>query len=499
MIVIYILLFLIILWVAVVVVRAALYNPPALTKLSTATSADRFDLNTAANHLAEMIRCQTVLPASEGSREISGNSGYEEYEKFRRLLVDFYPRIHRTLELEIIYDHSLLYRWAGKSREKPLVLMAHYDVVQADEGQWQYPPFEGIINEGIIWGRGTLDTKSSLCGILEAVEALLGEGFEPERDIYMAFGHDEETSSAGAQAIVERLGEKGVSPEMVLDEGGAIIKGVFPGVAKPIAVVGMAEKGVANIEVILEGSGGHSSTPGRINPLGELSKIILRLAKKPFRAHISPEIGQMFDVLGRHTPFYFKLVFANLWCFKPLLLTLLPLFGRELEALCRSTCVFTMAEGSKAHNVIPDRVRAVANLRLAAQDSIDEALDHLTRQAVFATRKAAAAREPLSVQVNLLEGHNASPSSDGTSKAYSILEQAIVETFPETLVTPFLVLGASDSRYYCEISKNVFRFSPIQMNKQELESIHGIDEHISIEKLGKVIELYLNLIGNYRL
>jgi carboxypeptidase PM20D1 len=480
----------------IMMIRAAVFKPPLAEKSQSPARTVHFDLDKTANHLAAMIRCRTVLP--EDDQRADSYQGYAEFVQFRQLLADFYPRVHRELEQEILCDHSLLYRWKGKSSNKPLVLMAHYDVVPAAESQWRYPPFDGVISDGVIWGRGALDTKSSLCGIFEAVEALLGEGFKPENDIYLAFGHDEETASTGAPAIVETLKSREVYPAMVLDEGGAIIEGIFPGVDLPTAVVGMAEKGVANIEFSLEGSGGHSSMPGKINPLGEMSKIILHLAGKPFPAHLPPEVRQMFNVLGRHTPFYLRIVFANLWCFEPLLLRLIPLFGRELNALCRSTAVFTMIEGSKAPNVIPDRVSAVANLRLAARDPLEEALQHLDKEARIAAKKAGTGKEPLSLEVKLLAGNNASPSADYRSPAYKIIEQTIEQTFHETLVTPYLMLGASDSRHYCKISENVLRFSPLQMNKEELDSIHGIDERITVEKLGKVVEFYLHLIDNYQ-
>lgn len=483
-------------WLAVIMIRAAAFKPPLIGKSQSPALPAQFDLDKAANHLAALIRCRTVLP--EGDQNTDYNQGYAEFIQFRQLLLDFYPRVHRELEQEILCEHSLLFRWKGKSSDKPLVLMAHYDVVPAAENQWRYPPFDGVISDGVIWGRGALDTKSSLCGIFEAVEALLINGFMPENDIYLAFGHDEETASRGAPAIVETLRSRDIYPAMVLDEGGAIIEGIFPGVNLPTAVVGMAEKGVANVEFSLEGSGGHSSTPGKINPLGEMSKIILHLAGKPFPAHLPPEVRQMFNVLGRHTPFYLKIVFANLWCFEPLLLRLVPLFGRELNALCRSTAVFTMIEGSKAPNVIPDRVSAVANLRLVARDPLEQALQHLDKEAKIAAKKAGTGKEPLSLEVKLLAGNNASPSADYHSPFYKILEETIGQTFHETLVTPYLMLGASDSRHYCKICENVLRFSPLQMNKEELDSIHGVDERITVEKLGKVVEFYLHLIGNYQ-
>jgi carboxypeptidase PM20D1 len=281
---------------------------------------------------------------------------------------------------------------------------------------------------------------------------------------------------------------------MVLDEGGAIVRDIFPGVKQPIAVVGMAEKGVMDLEVILEGSGGHSSTPGRQNPLGVMSKIIQQVEKNPFKAHLPVVVREMFTVLGGHMPFSFKIIFANLWCFKPLLLALLPLISRELNALCRTTCVFTMIKASDASNVIPEKVRAVANLRLAAIDSREKALQHVRAQAVAASEKATKGEAGLKLRVEMVQGHNASPSSDTASEAYKRLSAAVENVFKGTVVTPYIMLGASDSRHYCAISDNVLRFSPIEMSKEELRSIHGLDEKLPVEKLGRVVDFYITLI-----
>jgi carboxypeptidase PM20D1 len=202
----------------------------------------------------------------------------------------------------------------------------------------------------------------------------------------------------------------------------------------------------------------------------------------------------MFTVLGGHMPFTFKIIFANLWFFKPLLLALLPLISRELNALCRTTSVFTMIEGSDASNVIPERVRAVANLRLAAIDSRESALQHVRDLAAAASEKAVKSEEGLKLRIDMVQGHNASPSSDTSSDAYQRLSAAVENVFKGTIVTPYIMLGASDSRHYCAISDNVLRFSPIEMSKEELRSIHGLDEKITVEKLGRVVDFYITLI-----
>jgi carboxypeptidase PM20D1 len=486
----YIILGLVALILAVILIKASLHKPlPG--DCPYPFSGYSIDRNKAANRLAELVRCRTVSP--KAAEDESGS--FVEFEKFRSLLTELYPKTHQALNCETAAGHSLLYRWAGKKSEKPLLLMAHYDVVPAREEQWRYPPFDGVIDEGIIWGRGTLDTKGTVCAIFEAVEILLAAGFEPEQDIYLAFGHDEETAGTGAPAIVELLESRGVRPEMVLDEGGAIVDDLFPGVSSPVAVVGMAEKGYADIGITLEGTGGHSYSPGENTLLSEMSKIILRLDKKPFRAHLPAEAREMFDILSRHMPFGYRLIFANLWFFGPLLIKVLPLISRELNALCRSTCVFTMAEGSTASNVLPERAHAVANLRLMALDPLEKAVQHFTDQALAASKSARMGKDPIKMKVKLLKGHNASPSSKTDSKAYRLLAQTISSAYPGTIVSPYIMFGVTDSRHYYAISDNVFRFAPIRMSREELRSIHGIDERIPVEKLARAIHFYLVLIS----
>ncbi len=485
---------LLLVFIAVILIRAALFRAADGKTGSFAVISDlpAYLPAEAVGRFAELIRCRTIHPERAGEHWLPDD--YSEFARFRELLEKFYPHVHNATQWELVNESSLLYRWPGQNSEQPLVLMAHYDVVPAEDEQWTHLPFSGEIIEDQVWGRGSLDTKCTLFGIMEAAEALLKDGFTPKQDLYFAFGHDEETMGAGAPAIVELLKSRSIRPVMVLDEGGAIIEGVFPGVKKPIAVVGLTEKGLTDIEFLLEGSGGHASTPDRINPLAVMSKVILQLDKNPFPASMPAEVREMFNVLGKHMPFGLRIIFANLWCFMPLLMGALPLIGREFNALCRTTCVFTMAEASKAANVIPDRVRVVANLRLAATETCDQALEQVTEQAMNATSRARQAKDPLKLSVKRLYGHNASPSTSSESAAYKKLVEVVGSVFQNVLVTPYIMLGASDSRHFCAICDQVLRFSPLKMSKEELRSIHGINEKISFDQLSGVIAFYYNLI-----
>jgi carboxypeptidase PM20D1 len=494
MILLWLMLGLLVLLIAVILIRAAFFRAAdeKTGPFAVVSNLPDYQSAEAAGRFAELIRCRTIHPERAGENWLPDD--YSEFARFRELLEKFYPLIHQQMEWELVNDHSLLYRWPGQNSEGPLVLMAHYDVVPAEDEQWTHLPFSGEIIENQVWGRGALDTKCTLFGIMEAAEALLKDGFTPKQDLYFAFGHDEETMGAGAPAIVELLKGRSIRPRMVVDEGGAIIEGVFPGVKPPIAVVGLTEKGLTDIEFTLEGSGGHASTPDRINPLAVMSKVVLQLDKNPFPASMPVEVKEMFTVLGKQMPFGLRIVFANLWCFKPLLMAALPLVGRELNALCRTTCVFTMAEASKAANVIPDRVRMVANLRLAATENCDQALAYVTGQAVQATARARQAKDPLKLKVKRLYGHDSSPSTSSDSAAYKKLVEVVDSVFQNVLVTPYIMLGASDSRHFCAICDQVLRFSPLKMSKEELRSIHGINEKISFDQLSGVVAFYYKLI-----
>ncbi len=487
------------LFVAIILARAALIKAPeaSFSRRNWPAYSPSAAVNTqeAAKRLAGMVRCRTVIPEGGTANAEQDGKDYSEYKKFRSLLPEYYPQTHRKLELEIIDGQSLLYRWPGENRAKPMVLMAHYDVVPAADEQWTHPPFGGVIENGVIWGRGTLDTKGTLCAILEAVEGLVREGFQPENDIYLFFGHNEEVFGTGAVYAVELLKSRGVQPEIVLDEGGAIMNGMLPGIKNPVALIGTAEKGFANFEFSVSGSGGHASAPGRNNPVSLISKIILALDRKPFKAHLPGEIDEMFTILGPHMPFAMRIIFSNMWCFKPLLRRLLPLIGREMNAFCRTTSVATIIEGGSAPNVIPNLVKVVANVRPSARDSLQFIGKQLKEQTLAASVKERKGEDSFKVDVKMLYGHEASPSSDTASPAYNKLRQTISECFPGVLVTPYIMLGGTDSRHFCKISENVFRFLPFEMSKEELRTIHGVDERIGVEKLGGTIEFYRRLIA----
>ncbi len=431
-----------------------------------------------AERLARMVRVKTV-----SSRE--GHQDEAAFRAFRALLPELYPAVHRHLAItrEEIGPSGLLYRWKGKSSDNPAVLMSHYDVVPADEAAWSRPPFAGIIEEDVLWGRGTLDTKATLCGILEAAEALLKEDFVPKNDVYFAFSGDEEVMGPSAPAIVKELARRGIKPAFVLDEGGAVVGNIFPGVNRPSALIGVAEKGLMDVRLSVKSAGGHASAPPRQTPVGILAKAVTRIEAKPFPGRLSEPAARMFDTLGRHSSFTYRMIFANLWCFFPLLNALCKKRGGELNALVRTTCAFTTMSASKAQNVLPPLASVGANLRLIGGDTPDTAIERLKKTA-----------RDERITFEKLYGMNPSPVSPSSGEAWERLERAVRQTWPEALVSPYLMLACSDSRHYPAISAHVYRFSAMALTKEERESIHGNDERIPVIKIERTAQFYTRLI-----
>jgi carboxypeptidase PM20D1 len=435
-----------------------------------------------AERLSRLIRAKTVSSRNPGEID------WPEFDRFIALLPELYPQAHRALSRELVGDYSMLYRWKGRAEGEPLVLMAHYDVVAAPGEGWEEEPFGGAIADTAsggkaVWGRGSLDTKVTLACIFEAVESLASGGFRPERDVYLSFGHNEEVMGGGTPGIVALLGARGIAPALVLDEGGAIVRGAFPGVKEPLALVGIAEKGVTDIELSAASPGGHASTPPRRGAAWRLSRAIIRLERKPFRASLTEPAAAMLKTLAPHTGGAFRFALSHLGLFGPLLVAAFTKGGGETNALCRTTLALTMLEGSKGANILPAKVRAIANVRISIGESSEEVVERI--------RRIVADPE---VEVKVVYRGEPSPVSDTSCAAYDTVAATIRETYPEVVVSPYLMLGASDARHYAALSAHVYRFSPLEMSREERESMHGVNERVPVAKLGKCAEFYERLI-----
>ena len=463
------------LFIAVIAVRTVRFTPKPQPEISD--EAFPFDRDAAVDALAQLVRCKTVS-YNDHSLEDDG-----EFEKLISLLPTLYPRVFEVCSMDRLPDRGLLVRWPGKEAGDPAVLMAHYDVVPVNEDNWEKPPFAGIIEDGILWGRGTLDTKVTFNGIFSAANYLIGQGFQPEKDIYFAFSGGEEVNGKGAPNIVHYFLDHQIQPAIVVDEGGAVVENVFPGVKLPCGLIGIAEKGMMNAQYRAVSAGGHASAPKPHTPVGVLSAACKRVEDHPFKAHIEGPAAQMFDTLGRHSTLLYRIIFANMWCFGWVIDLLGRTSGGEMNALVRTTVAFTQMEGSSARNVIPPEAKMVSNMRLNPADSVASALEYLKKTV----------NNP-NVEITALEFFEPSPVSETDCPAWNKVASAVAETWRGCIVSPYLMVQCSDSRHYGKLSNHVYRFSAMDLTAEERGTIHGNNERIRLDTVCKAVEFYIRLM-----
>jgi len=453
----------------------------------------------AAASLAELVRFRTV------SSRVPAEVDTAEFEAFLAALPRLYPAVHAALEVERVNGLALLFRWPGTgsgagagteysdagtgptagTRNRAAVLMAHYDVVPAGDGDaWTHPPFSGHNDGTHLWGRGTLDDKGQLVAILEAAEALLAAGFAPAGDIYFSFGNNEETAGDSAAAAAGLLAARGVRPWLVLDEGGAVAGGAFPGVSRPAAVVGVAEKGILDVELLTRDPGGHASTPPRMGATARLARAITRIERSPFPQSLPEVTAEMLRRFGPHAPAPLRVAFANLSLLRVPMTWLFGRLGNETNAMTRTTVAVTTLEGSPGANVLAATAKANANIRVAVGDTVAGTVERLRK----------VIRDP-KVELRVVEGNEPTPVSDFAGPQWQLLEDCIAETFPEAIITPYIMMGGTDSRRFTGICDAVYRFAPFAMDAADRGSIHAVDEKISLETLGRGVRFYETLLG----
>ncbi|HAF47964.1 MAG TPA: hypothetical protein DCL08_01830, partial [Anaerolineaceae bacterium] len=472
--------------VGFVILRTALYSPPQ--KKQAPRDFVSIDGCSVAERLGLAVQYRTI--ADHDPSKIDGNS----FLGLHRLFKTLYPQVHEKLLLETVNDYSLLYTWEGKNPDlKPIMLISHLDVVPADEsedGGWKYPPFGGEIAEGCVWGRGTLDIKNGVIGIFEAVEYLIKHDFEPERTVYLGFGHDEEIGGKnGAAAIAALLESRGVELASLLDEGGTVIDAFLSGVETPVGVIGISEKGYLSLKLSVTVEGGHSSMPPQETAIGILSKAISNLEAKPMPAHLEV-VEFLMSYLGSALPFTQRMLFANTWLFGGVLKKQLAR-SNMLNASIRTTTAPTIVNAGVKDNILPGKAEAVVNFRIMPGDDLRSVYE-MVLERINDERVRVSPLEGKTLEGE--SGWNPSPVADTESPYFTRLENLVRQAFPGSLTCPYLVLGGTDARRYAPVTANTFRFNPVRVSREDLQGMHGVDESLSIENCAKMVSFYIAYI-----
>ncbi len=469
--VLYAVLALLILLVVIVLIRTL-----CVKTLSTSfeMSSDTNRVDAYSKKLSQMVQYETV-----SSRD---NPNIQKFQDFHKLLEQLFPTVFANCEMTDL-EGSLILKWKGKTDIDPILIMSHMDVVEAN-GEWRYPAFSGKIADGKVWGRGSADTKCSLMAFLQAAEEMIADGYIPECDIYLVSSCTEEIGGSGGPSICNWLKEHGVHLYMLCDEGGSIIRDPIGGVNGHFAAVGIFEKGYGDLKFTAHSIGGHASAPKKNTPIARLAKFICDVEKNyPFKSKFSPAVEGMFKTLSHYSGFGLRLVFANLWLFKPLLKKVMPMISAQAAAMLRTTIAFTMQSGSEGYNVIPQEATVCANMRYIPHQSTDESIEIITNLA-----------KKYDIETEVVYRGYPSNSLDLNGRPYEIVKNCINTVFPKIGVMPYVVTGATDARFYGDVCDACVRFSPVIYDSQQLSAMHGIDENIDCGCLPHAVDYYKQII-----
>ena len=460
--------------ILVILLRAGLLKPTA-AKTAEVKLDDSPRARAYGEQLSRLVRMETVSSRFDPDRQ--------KFLDFHRELENMFPLIHRTCEKRV-FNGSLLFRWKGKGNGKPILLMSHHDVVEAN-GEWEHGPFSGDIDEqGRVWGRGTVDTKASLFCILTAVEEMIRDGYVPGRDVYVASSCTEEWSGEGAPLTVEYLKEQGVKLDFLLDEGGMVIEEPVAGVKGTYAMVGVLEKGYGDVRFTARGKGGHASAPGKNTPLVRLGKFMAAMEKKsPFTSRFNPTVKEMFSRMAPNMTFGMKAIFANLWLFEPLLTRILPSISTAAGAMLHTTLAFTMAKGADGLNVLPQEAWVTANMRFIPHQPTEESIAIISREA-----------EKFGLETEVIYSDEPCPAVDFRGDAFRLIEEVAAQVYPGVGVCPYVMTGGTDAKYYRDLSDNCLRFAPLYIDGQQYASIHGLNENIFQGALPLGVDFYKKVI-----
>lgn len=453
--------------------------------LAAAIEALPLDEAALAEGLAQALRIRTISHAEDAAIDDAA------FAAFHALLAERYPRVHAQLEIERVGAWSLLLRWGGRdAAQKPALFAAHLDVVPVEPGteaRWTHPPFDGVIADSYVWGRGALDDKSSLLAQLEALERLLAQGYAPRRSLYFAYGHDEEIGGRdGAARIAQTLSARGVRLAFTLDEGSAITHGVVPGIERPVAAIMTGEKGYVSFRLTARAPGGHSSMPPEDSAVARLARAVGRLAARPPRARLIAPVEAMLERLAPQLPFGARLAIANRELLAPLLL-------RELarspvtDALTRTTQAFTVVHAGVKDNVIPTEAWALVNYRLLPGTHIEDIESHIRRTV---------RDEAIELSIEEGFGNEAPTPSDPDAPEFALIARTVNEVFPEALVSSGIITATTDNRHYAGVRDQGYYFAPFVYTLEEGARIHGTDERIAIAAYADMVRFYVRLLQN---
>jgi carboxypeptidase PM20D1 len=442
-------------------------TPPDSAVVNASINTDRF---------RAALRFPTI------STQDSASFNAAPFLELHAWLATAFPNVARRLTREVVAGYSLLYTWTGSDTTlDPILLMGHLDVVPVEAGtesRWTQPPWAAEVADGYVWGRGTLDDKASVMAIL------VSQGFEPRRTVYLAFGHDEELGGfSGAASIAAILKQRAGRLAFLVDEGGVIAQGLVPQVDRPIALIGVVEKGSIGVNLTVERTGGHSSMPPRNTAVGILSRAITRLEENPMPARMTPVVEEMLLRLAPEMPFAARVPLANLWAFRPVIVRAMQ-GSPQLNAAMRTTTAATMVSGSPKENVLPIVARGLVNFRILPGDTPEMVLDHVRRVV-----------DDTSVHVEG-RGRGASPVADFRSPEFTLLEKTIGQLFPEAVPVPFLMIGGTDTRHYEDLTRNVYRFNPIVATTELVSGAHGTNERVRADDFVRAARFFAQLIRN---
>ena len=465
----------IILMLAVIVLARTLMLKPT----AAANAAVQLDESERAviygDKLAKMVQKETISAPQQLDKS--------KFYAFHEVLEEEFPKVHEVCEKNVL-DGNLLFCWKGTGEKEPIMLMSHHDVVEAG-GKWEHPPFSGDIDEnGRVWGRGTVDTKASLCCIFGAVEELIEEGYRPPMDVYIASSCTEEVSGSGGPAIANFLKERGIKLDLLLDEGGMVLKAPIAGVNGIYAMVGVVEKGYGDVKFIAHGKGGHASAPGKNTPLVRLGKFMAAVEKKsPFKSKITPTVREMFSRMAPNMIFPMKMIMANLWLFEGLLAKVLPPINAAAGAMFHTTLAFTRAKGSDGLNVLPQTAFVTGNMRFIHHQPTDESIKLVSDIA-----------KKYDLETEVLYKDYPCPIVDFYGRQFKLIEAVTEKIYPGVGVCPYVMTGGTDCKFYNEVCDNAIRLAPIFIDEQQYASIHGLNENIYRGALPKAVDFYKEVV-----